>query len=416
DGGSGVARTACIRNSSGSASAAGTTITRTTRADVREAAWRSARRATDNSSWRTTSPSSSAASSGHAAAMACCQSGMPVYPWTGNGKSSHGRRARGVDSWNSHRGACCASVALRSRREHRMRSAIHARFGDPAEVLAPGDRPVPEPGKGEVRVRMRLAPIHNHDLFTIRGQYGWKPSLPAIGGSEGCGVVDAIGEDVEGFAPGQRVTTASARGTWAEYFLADARALVPVPDAMPDEVAAQLVAMPLSALMLLESLAVEPGQWIVQNAANGAVGKTLAMLAAARGVRVLGLVRREEGVAELAALGVEDVLCTQADGWRDAARERLGADGARAAVDSVGGPMVVPPGDVIFRDVQVRGFWGSRASREMPAVRKRALFAELIQRALDGQLRLPVDAIYDLEQVAEAAAASQRTGRGGKVL
>lgn len=322
-----------------------------------------------------------------------------------------------------------------------MRSAIHARFGDPAEVLAPGDRPVPEPGKGEVRVRMRLAPIHNHDLFTIRGQYGWKPSLPAIGGSEGCGVVDAIGEGVEGFAPGQRVTTASARGTWAEYFLADARALVPVPDAMPDEVAAQLVAMPLSALMLLESLAVEPGQWIVQNAANGAVGKTLAMLAAARGVRVLGLVRREEGVAELAALGVEDVLCTQADGWRDAARERLGADGARAAVDSIGGrasadlcsllghggvlvsfgamggePMHVPPGDVIFRDVQVRGFWGSRASREMPAERKRALLAELIQRALDGQLRLPVDAIYDLEQVAEAAAASQRPGRGGKVL
>ena len=165
------------------------------------------------------------------------------------------------------------------------------------------------------------------------------------------------------------------------------------------------------------------------------------MLAAARGVRVLGLVRREEGVAELAALGVEDVLCTQADGWRDAARERLGADGARAAVDSIGGrasadlcsllghggvlvsfgamggePMHVPPGDVIFRDVQVRGFWGSRASREMPAERKRALFAELIQRALDGQLRLPVDAIYDLEQVAEAAAASQRPGRGGKVL
>lgn len=322
-----------------------------------------------------------------------------------------------------------------------MRSAIHERFGEPAEVLAPGESAVPEPGRGEVRVRMRLAPIHNHDLFTVRGQYGWKPTLPAIGGSEGCGVIDAVGEGVEGFAPGQRVTAASGRGTWAEYFVADARMLVPVPDAMPDELAAQLVAMPLSALMLLDTLAVEPGQWIVQNAANGAVGKTLAMLAAARGVRVLSLVRREQGVAELAALGVEDVLCTQAEGWRDEARQRLGKEAARAAVDSVGGsasadlcallgnggvlvsfgamggePMHVPPGDVIFRDVQVRGFWGSRTSREMAAERKRALFAELIQRALDGQLRLPVDAIYDLEQVAEAAAASQRPGRGGKVL
>ncbi|MDH7454357.1 zinc-binding dehydrogenase [Luteimonas composti] len=322
-----------------------------------------------------------------------------------------------------------------------MRSAIHERFGEPAEVLAPGESAVPEPGRGEVRVRMRLAPIHNHDLFTVRGQYGWKPTLPAIGGSEGCGVIDAVGEGVEGFAPGQRVTAASGRGTWAEYFVADARMLVPVPDAMPDELAAQLVAMPLSALMLLDTLAVEPGQWIVQNAANGAVGKTLAMLAAARGVRVLSLVRREQGVAELAALGVEDVLCTQAEGWRDEARQRLGKEAARAAVDSVGGsasadlcallgnggvlvsfgamggePMHVPPGDVIFRDVQVRGFWGSRTSREMAAERKRALFAELIQRALDGQLRLPVDAIYDLEQVAEAAAASLRPGRGGKVL
>ncbi len=322
-----------------------------------------------------------------------------------------------------------------------MRSAIHERFGEPAEVLAPGESAVPEPGRGEVRVRMRLAPIHNHDLFTVRGQYGWKPTLPAIGGSEGCGVIDAVGEGVEGFAPGQRVTAASGRGTWAEYFVADARMLVPVPDAMPDELAAQLVAMPLSALMLLDTLAVEPGQWIVQNAANGAVGKTLAMLAAARDVRVLSLVRREQGVAELAALGVEDVLCTQAEGWREEARQRLGKEAARAAVDSVGGsasadlcallgnggvlvsfgamggePMHVPPGDVIFRDVQVRGFWGSRTSREMAAERKRALFAELIQRALDGQLRLPVDAIYDLEQVAEAAAASLRPGRGGKVL
>lgn len=322
-----------------------------------------------------------------------------------------------------------------------MRSAIHERFGEPTEVLAPGERPLPEPGKGEVRVRMRLAPIHNHDLFTIRGQYGWKPALPAIGGSEGCGVVDALGEGVEGFAQGQRVTAASGRGTWAEYFIADARMLVPVPDALPDELAAQLVAMPLSALMLLDTLVVEPGQWIVQNAANGAVGKTLAMLAAARGVRVLSLVRREAGVDEMAALGVEDVLCTQVDGWRDAARQLVGADGARAAVDSVGGrasadlctlladggvlvsfgamggePMHVPPGDVIFRDVQVRGFWGSKASREMPAGRKRALFAELIQRAVEGQLRLPVDAIYGLDQVAEAAAASLRPGRGGKVL
>src|SRR3546814_669818 len=83
-----------------------------------------------------------------------------------------------------------------------MRSAIHHQFGDPTNVLVPGDSPLPEPAPGEVRIRMQLAPIHNHDLLTVRGQYGYKPALPAIGGSEGLGVVDALGAGVEGLAVG----------------------------------------------------------------------------------------------------------------------------------------------------------------------------------------------------------------------
>ena len=322
-----------------------------------------------------------------------------------------------------------------------MRSAVHETFGEPAEVIRPGDRPVPEPGPGEVRVRMALAPIHNHDLWTIRGQYGWKPALPAIGGSEGVGTIDALGEGVEGLQLGQRVNCASGRGTWAEYFVAPAKMALPLPDAIPDEVAAQLVAMPLSALMLLEFLQVEPGQWIVENAANGAVGKTLAMLAAARGVRVLSLVRRDAGVEEMAALGVQNVVSTAQDDWRATARAILGDGGARAAVDSVGGqasadlvsllgmdgvlvsfgsmggePMVIPSGEVIFRHLVVKGFWGSKVSREMAVEDKRRLFAELVTRAAKGQLKLPVDGIYPLEEAARAVAASLKPARGGKVL
>ena len=322
-----------------------------------------------------------------------------------------------------------------------MRSVLHREFGDPAEVLVPGDSPVPAPGPGEVRIRTTLAPIHNHDLWTIRGQYGYKPTLPAIGGSEGVGVIDALGKGVEGLQVGQRVNAASGRGTWAECFLAPARMAIPLPDAIPDEVAAQLVAMPLSALMLLEFLHVEPGQWIVQNAANGAVGKTLAMLAAARGVRVLSLVRRDAGVGEMAAVGVGNVVSPARDDWRDAANAILGEHRAHAAVDSVGGqasadlvallgedgvlvsfgamggePMVIPSGDVIFRHLVVKGFWGSKVSREMSPADKRRLVGELVQRALAGELKLPVDAVYDLEDAAKAAAESLRPGRNGKVL
>lgn len=322
-----------------------------------------------------------------------------------------------------------------------MRSALHNEFGEPADVLTFGDSPVPEPGPGEVRIRMRLAPIHNHDLWTILGQYGYKPTLPAVGGSEGLGVIDALGEGVQGLAVGQRVTAASGRGTWAEAFVANARMVIPMPDAIPDEIAAQLVAMPLSALMLLEFLQVERGQWIVQNAANGAVGKTLAMLGAARGLRVLSLVRRDAGVEEMKAIGIGDVLSTADANWKDAARRLLGDARAAAAVDSVGGeasadlvsllgeagtlvafgsmggePMRIPSGDVIFRHLVVKGFWGSKVSRDMSLDDKRRLVGELLQRAAAGELRLPVDAVFDLEDAAQAAAASLRPGRGGKVL
>ncbi len=322
-----------------------------------------------------------------------------------------------------------------------MRSALHHHFGEPADVLVPGESPIPQPGPGEVRIRTRLAPIHNHDLWTIRGQYGYKPKLPAIGGSEGLGVIDAVGEGVEGLAMGQRVTAASGRGTWAEYFVASASMVIPMPEAIEDEVAAQLIAMPLSALMLLEFLKVEAGQWIVQNAANGAVGKTLAMLAAARGIHVLSLVRRDAGVGEMTALGVDNVLSTEAPGWKDKAKALLGESLARAAVDSVGGqasadllgllgqegvlvsfgamsgePMIIPPGDMIFKHATVTGFWGSKVSREMSAADKRRLVGELIQRATSGELQLPVEATFDLEHAAEAAAASLQPGRKGKVL
>ena len=79
-----------------------------------------------------------------------------------------------------------------------MRSAIHTTFGEPSEVLELIDRPIPQPGAGEVRIKTLLAPIHNHDLWTIRGSYGYKPELPAIGGSEAVGIVDALGEGVSG--------------------------------------------------------------------------------------------------------------------------------------------------------------------------------------------------------------------------
>lgn len=322
-----------------------------------------------------------------------------------------------------------------------MRCALYQSFGDPTKVLAVGDAPLPQPRAGEVRIRTLLAPIHNHDLLTVRGQYGYRPALPAIGGSEAVGIVDALGEGVEGLAVGQRVATPAGRGTWAEYFIAPARMTVPLPDGIPDETAAQLLAMPLSALMLLETLALPAGAWIVQNAANGAVGKALAMLAGARGLRVVNIVRGEAGVAALTALGLAHVVCSAHADWMQQVRAITGPQLAQAAIDSVGGrasgallallgeggvlvsfgaltgePMQLSPADLIFKQAIVKGFWGSKASQALSAEERRRLVGELLQRALAGELRLPVDAVHDLADIGQAAAASLRPGRPGKVL
>ena len=322
-----------------------------------------------------------------------------------------------------------------------MRSATYDHFGKPSEVLSLGDRPTPEPKTNEVRIKTILASIHNHDLLTIRGKYGFKPELPAIGGSEALGVIDAVGSDVKDLKVGQRVAAASVQATWAEYFVASADMVFPVPDSLKDEMAAQLIAMPLSALMLLEFLEVESGQWVIHNAANGAVGKSLAMLAAARGVKTINLVRSSDALTELEALDIKNNINTSDDDWKEQVKAIIGDDKISAAVDSVGGedsgnllsllghggvfavfgamsgkPMMLNPTDMIFKQAVLKGFWGSKLSQEMSVDNKKSLIKELIDRAVDGKLKLPVEAVFDLADILKAVDGKIQAEKKGKVL
>ncbi|GAB3600834.1 zinc-binding dehydrogenase [Microbacterium tumbae] len=322
-----------------------------------------------------------------------------------------------------------------------MRALVHHSFGPAEDVLALEERPLPEPGPGQVRLRVVLSPIHNHDIWTIRGDYGFKPELPAASGTEAVGIVDALGEGVDGLAVGQRVATGGTFGVWAEYVVTKAAGLVPVPEALPDEAAAQLVSMPFSAISLLQFLHVQEGDWIVQNAANGAVGRMLSQLGRARGVNVLGLVRRTAGVEELRSQGIGNVVATDQGDWREQASAITGGAPLVAGVDSVGGTssgevlsllaengtlvafgamdsptMEIASGDVIFKQMTVKGFWGSRVSRAMDAATRGSLFGELVQRVAEGTLTLPVAGVFDAADAAEAVRASDAPGRIGKVL
>ncbi len=321
-----------------------------------------------------------------------------------------------------------------------MYTAVFDAFGTPAEVMKHTKTAIPEPGLGEVRCKLVLSPIHNHDLLIIRGMYGFKPTLPYIGGSEALAIVDKLGEGVTGLAIGDRIVAAGISSAWAEYFIANAKSVVPIPEALPDEIAAQLVAMPVSAMMALNKLKPGANEWIIVNAANGAVGKTIAQIAVSRGIRVACLVTRAAAKQDLENCGASDIFITTDSNWRDSLADAIGNDRVAGGIDMIGGtlagemlhlisagglllsfgnmsnkPMQVEPADLIYKEITIKGFWGTKESERTSADEMRTMVSELIQLGLSNQLKLPVAEIFPLNRIAEAVAASDQK-RNGKIM
>ena len=129
-----------------------------------------------------------------------------------------------------------------------MRSLVADRSGEPSEVLHLQARRIPEPGPGEVRIRVAAVPVHASDLHTIRGRYGFTPEFPTVPGIESVGVIDELGSGTDGLTVGRRVITIGVTGTWQEYVVADAGRVLPVPVGMSDSTAAQILSNPLTAV------------------------------------------------------------------------------------------------------------------------------------------------------------------------
>ncbi|MEM6327876.1 MAG: zinc-binding dehydrogenase [Bacteroidota bacterium] len=323
-----------------------------------------------------------------------------------------------------------------------MRALRYHRHGPPADVLRLDDLPVPEPGAGQVRVGLTHRSLNPADLSAVRGTYGALRDLPAVGGNEGMGTIDRLGEGVGGLAVGQRVVRLGDGPTWQEHVVVDAADVLPVPDDLPDEAAAQLFVNPLTAHLLLDAAGVREGDVLVQSAGASAVARIATEMAVSRDVRVVSVVRRGDHTERLQALGAEVVVAeANTREARAALREAVGDGGARAALDPVcgetgalllsaladrgthvvygalsGQPLPVSPRAMIYRQATVRGVWRSRWWQETPREVSRPILATLAEEAAQGAFSLPVDATFDLADGAEAARHASAPGRWGKVL
>lgn len=323
-----------------------------------------------------------------------------------------------------------------------MRSVKFYEFGNPADVLRVEDVPQPEPAANQVLVRLRARSINPSDLLTVRGLYGALPKLSATPGLEGMGEVAAVGDEVKNFRVGQRVIPLGVQGTWQEYVLAASAQLIPVPDSVSDQTAAQFVVNPLTAwIMTIEELALKPGEWLLQTAAGSTLGRVVLQIAALRGFKTINVVRRRAQVEELKALGADEVIYTDDEDIDERVKEITGKAGLTKAIDAVGGktgaavmsalarngvmliygllsgqPMPIDGGRMIFTSTTLRGFWLSEWLRNAAPERLQAVTAEMLRSMASNEIVPPVEAEYPLADVLSAVAHAERPGRSGKVL
>ncbi|MBE2203132.1 MAG: 2-enoyl thioester reductase domain-containing protein [Chthoniobacterales bacterium] len=320
------------------------------------------------------------------------------------------------------------------------RAARLKQFGKPAESLVLEDFPLPSPGPEEVLLDMVAAPVNPADLNVIEGTYGDLPELPATIGNEGVGRIVAVGLGVTGCSPGQLVLPMTF-GTWCSQMLVPARHLIPLPDGLDTNQAAMLTVNPATAWRMLQDFVhLAPGDWIVQNAANSGVGRSVIQIARALGWKTLNVVRRPELVGELTDAGGTIVVTEEYD-LRKELKTLCGGARPKLALNAVGGPsalnianalapggtmvtfgamskqpLKIPNGLLIFKGLKFGGFWLNRWRKTADRTTLTETYAALARLLREGNLFTPLHVIHPLTQVVEAVGAAGREKRAGKVL
>jgi NADPH:quinone reductase-like Zn-dependent oxidoreductase len=289
-------------------------------------------------------------------------------------------------------------------------------YGTP-DVLQLTEVTPPQPGPGQVRIRVRAASVNPLDMKIRSGLMARAAParFPVTPGLDAAGTVDAVGEGVDA-AVGDEVLGSTVGGSYAEYALLEQP--VAKPTDVPWETAASLVVVGRTAHRVLGELGVQPGQTLLVHGAAGSVGFLAVQLAVSRGITVIGTVaeRDIERVTELGATAVR-----YGDGWAQRVRAAapqgvdyvFDASGAGVLADSVAlagdAERVITIADMTAAQHGVRFSAGTadRGSGPLP---------DLVQLAADGKLTVPVWRTYPLTAAAEAQADLEAHRNQGKAV
>ena len=306
--------------------------------------------------------------------------------------------------------------------------------------------PTPEPGAGQVRIRIEAASLNFPDLLIVQNKYQMKPPLPFVPGSEYAGVVEAVGEGVKHLRPGQRVACLSGTGGFGTHTLAPAALCMPLPEGFPAvDAAAFIMIYATSYHALMDRAQLKAGETVLILGAAGGVGTAAIQIAKAAGARVIAAASSDEKCALCATLGADATINYAQHGplasLRDEIKRLTDGKGPDVIYDPVGGDFAEPA----FRSIAWRGrylvvgfasgpipalplnlallkgasivgvFWGDFAKREPQA--NAAMMQALAGMYAKGQVKSVIDQTLPMAELHKAyAIMGSRSVKGKLVL
>jgi NADPH:quinone reductase len=309
-------------------------------------------------------------------------------------------------------------------------------FGSP-KVLRVEEVPTPQPGPGQVLVRMRAIGVNPVETYIRAGKYARLPALPYTPGNDGAGVVEQVGPDVNQFRVGDRVYTAgSITGTYAEFALCKTEQVHSLPANVSFAQGAAMGTPYATAYRgLFQRAEARPGETVLVHGASGGVGTAAVQLARTRGLRVFGTAGSEDGLKLAREQGAHEVFDHRAPDHFDTimnatggrgvdvivellANVNLGKDltilakGGRVVIIGSRGRVEIDPRDTMQRDADVRGM----VLPNTPPADLASIHAALVAGLENGTLRPVIGKEFALAEAAQAHGAVMEPGAIGKIV